>query len=171
MAYRSDVEALEARFQVLETELAQRVRERDDAARMLDEARRRAHADQIAADLAAGGPARRRRKRVLVAATSALVSLFAAAAIHLATRAHGRIEDEMLTKLAFYTDEMCTCTDKSCAEHVSEDMMRWGQQIERKARSVHLDDRMERRATELGRQLGECMKTAMGAQADAAPAP
>lgn len=64
MAYRGDVEALEARVAALSADLAQRVRERDEAAQLLAEARARAHAEAYLADLDAGGPARRRRKRL-----------------------------------------------------------------------------------------------------------
>src|SRR5258705_12719203 len=42
MSYRNDVDALAARKEALDTEVAQRTRERDETARILDDARTRA---------------------------------------------------------------------------------------------------------------------------------
>lgn len=97
MAYRDDAQALEARLAALTADVAARERERDEAARTLDEARARAHADAYLADLDAGGPARRRRKRIRIAALIAGLAIIVGGlfAYHFRARPDHRFEDAM----------------------------------------------------------------------------
>lgn len=163
MAYRGDVEALEARVAALTADLAERVRERDETARMLEEARARAHADAVIADLESGGPARRRRKRLRIAAMSAGIAMLVGGLLAYRARSHrvDRFEAAMHTFEQF-TDEMCQCKDSACAQHISDDMTRWATAMEKEWKPPpKLDEMQTKRATAVGQRMAECMVKAM----------
>ena len=126
MAYRDDISALEARVEALSTEVAERERERDDAARMLAEARERAHAESVMADLAAGGPAKRRRRRIRIATAFAVAMLLGGGITFFALRDSrpDRVAQAMKQFDAF-ADEMCLCKDATCVESVAGKMNAW----------------------------------------------
>lgn len=162
MAYRDDVGALEARVAALSADIAVRLRERDEAARLLDEARARAHAAAYIADLEAGGPARRRRKKVRIAAMLAGVAMIVGGGI-LALRPHhdDRFETTMRT-FEKYTDQMCACRDSACAMHVSDDMTHWAMTVQKEWQPTpKLDDAQMKRATAIGEHMAMCMTKAM----------
>ncbi|MBV8756539.1 MAG: hypothetical protein JO257_04670 [Deltaproteobacteria bacterium] len=162
MAYRDDVAALEARVAALSADLAVRERERDEAARLLAEARVRADADAYLADLASGGPARRRRKRLRIAALAAgLVMIVGGLFAYRARHHDDRFEREMRTFERF-TDEMCACKDNACAQHVSDDMTKWAQQVEKDWQPMpKFDEAQMKRANDMGMRMARCMQTAM----------
>jgi hypothetical protein len=164
MAYRDDVAALEARVAALSADLAVRMRERDDAARMLDEARARAHAEAFIADLESGGPARRRRKRLrIAAATAGLAMIVGGVLAYRASHHEHRFEDAM-RKLEQFTGEMCLCKDTACVNHVSDDMTRWGTAMQKEWQPPpKLDDAQMKRMTDVGTRMADCMAKAMSA--------
>lgn len=165
MAYRGDVEALEARVAALTADLAVRVRERDETARMLEEARARAHAEAFIADLESGGPARRRRKRLRIATMTAGIAMIVGGLLAYRARSHpvDRFEAAMHTFDQF-TGEMCQCKDAACAMHVSDDMTRWATSMQKEWEPPpKLDEAQMKRATEMGQRMGECMTKAMAA--------
>ena len=165
MAYRSDVQALEARVEALSVDLAERVRERDEAARMLDEARARASAEAYLADLDSGGPARRRRTRLRLAAMTAGLAMIVGGLLAYRARSHRdhRFEDTMRTFERF-SDEMCECKDSACVTHVSDDMTRWAMTIEKEWQPPpKLDSAQTKRATDIGQRMAWCMSKAMSA--------
>jgi hypothetical protein len=165
MAYRDDVQALQARVDALSADLATRVRERDEAARMLAEARARADAEAFLADLASGGPARRRRKRLRIAAIAAGFAMIVGGllAYRAWPRHEHRLEAAMRTFERF-TTEMCQCKDTACATHVSDDMTRWATAMQKDWQPPpKLDDAQIKRATELGQRMADCMTKAMTA--------
>jgi hypothetical protein len=167
MAYRGDVEALEARVAALTADLAVRMRERDEVARLLDEARARAHAEAYFADLQSGGPARRRRKRLRIAAIAASLAMIVGGLFAYRARSHrgDRLEDAMrvFEKL---TGEMCQCRDSVCATQVSDELTRWGTAMQKEWQPPpKLTEAQLKRATALGTRMGECMSKAMNGAA------
>lgn len=162
MAYRDDVSALEARLAALSADVAVRVRERDEAARMLDEARARANAEAYLADLDAGGPARRRRKRIRIAAMIAGLAMIVGGlfAVHLRPQRDHRFDDAMHT-FERLTNDMCQCRDNACAMRVSDDMTRWGTQLAKEWPQPKLDETQTKRANDMAMRLATCMQHAM----------
>ncbi len=161
MAYRSDVDALEARVKHLSAELAERERERDEAARMLAEARAKEQADQLAADYAAGGPQRRRRRRLTIAAAAAATLIAGLFAWRIAHRRHDSTE-RVLRRLDQFADQMCACPDAACMQHVSEAMASWAIAMEREGVPEHLDDATMKRAEAIAERVTKCTQKAMG---------
>jgi hypothetical protein len=162
MAYRDDVHALEQRVAALSAELAVRVRERDEAARMLDEARARAAADAYLADLATGGPARRRRTRLRIAATVAGLAMIVGGLFAYRARTHRDRLGEAMQQFEHFAGEMCQCRDSTCAMQVSDAMTRWGTAMQKEwTPPPKLDEATMKRATAIGTRLGDCMSKAM----------
>lgn len=168
MAYRNDVDALEARHRALEAELAERTRERDDVARMLSEARAREIEDAARIDAATGGPARRRRRRILLAATLVAMGMIAG----FGYRAHHHRCDRntrAMERFRALADEMCRCSDTSCATRVGDRMSSWASQAAPDApRPSRLDEATARRMTEIARRYTRCLTRAMTGSVEAA---
>ena len=163
MAYRDDVAALEARVAALSADLAVRQRERDDAARLLAEARARADADAYLADLASGGPARRRRKRARIAAAIAGVTMILGGvlAYRLTHPPRDRFDEAMRTFQGF-SDEMCACKDSACAQQVSDQMSKWAaEESKHWEPPPKMSEAQMKRATEVGEHMAQCMQRAM----------
>ena len=166
MVYRDDVSALEARLTTLESELAAKTRQRDDAARLVIEAKARARNDALAADWAAGGPQRRKKQRIALLVSSVMALT---AAVGLFVKYHGRVDPQQerleraIGQFEAFTDEMCECKDTQCAKAVSDRMSTWGMEM-----SKHdpipprdIDKATMDRISKIGTQLGECMQRAM----------
>ena len=75
-----------------------------------------------------------------------------------------QVEVAMQT-MARFRDEMCACTDTPCAQRVADAMTTWSQKVATEMGDTppKLTEEENRRATELGMQMGECMQKAMGA--------
>ncbi len=66
------------------------------------------------------------------------------------------------TAMNKFRGEMCACKDSACAQKVSEDMTRWGQQMAKEEPDPpKLTEEDTRRFTQLGEALGKCMQAAM----------
>jgi hypothetical protein len=128
--YRDDLAALEARYAALEAEVADRERARDEAARMLAEAKARARNEEAWADLVAGGPARRKQRAMMIGAVVAMAAI-GVGAVYLAKRRPSREkrEAEVLARFSGFTDRLCACADMACADKVQDDTMRWAQAL------------------------------------------
>src|SRR5437870_4155676 len=120
MAYRSEIDALQARLTTLEADLGERTRERDEVAHMLAEARARAQRE----DYEAAAPIRRRRWRIAIAAAVSLLALGIGIAALVMTRPtpHNRM-DQAIARIDQFGNETCQCGD--CAQKVSEAMTKW----------------------------------------------
>lgn len=164
MAYRNDVEALEARLAALDGEVAEQTRARDEAAALLAEARARAEMSGLAADWAAGGPMQRRRRRFRIAAGVALCSALCVALTAGIIRHHGTPNrgDQMLLQFAMFTGEMCACRDKTCVETTSNNMTQWSMQLANESQPPKIDDGTMKVAIQLGERMARCMSTATG---------
>jgi len=162
MAYRGDVEALEARVAALSADLAHRVRERDETAQMLAEARARANAEAYVADLDAGGPARRRRKRLRIAAMAAGIAMIVGGLLAYRARSHPDRFEEAMRTFDRFADEVCRCKDSACVTQVSNDMNRWGTQMAKEwGPDPKLDAGQMKRAMAIGERMGQCMSRVM----------
>ena len=84
---------------------------------------------------------------------------------------------EAMNKMGEFKDKMCACKDAKCAEGVSDELTKWSQEM---AKTMQQPPKMseadQKRAAEMGEQMGKCMQTAMGAGAapegsTAAPTP
>ncbi|HEY0484595.1 MAG TPA: hypothetical protein VGD37_44050 [Kofleriaceae bacterium] len=158
MVYRSDIEALEARYRALDAELAERTRARDEAAQLLAEARARARDDVRMADLAAGGPARRRRWR-RSAAMAVLAALVVMGIVGQRTASHQRAAgvQRMLDRYGELADKICACADRACVDKVTEELTSWAAQLSHDHLSARLDEPTLHRATEVARRMSDCM--------------
>jgi hypothetical protein len=128
VAYRSDIEALEARKAALDGELADRTRERDEVAAMLAEARAR----QAAALAALEMPSTRRACGVAQASILAcVIALFAALAVVRAIsdddRPSCRASSFSVGALEALADEACACKDAACGEAVARKLTAWSE--------------------------------------------
>jgi len=167
MVYRDDVGALEARLETLESELAAKTRQRDEAARLVIEAKARARNDALAADWAAGGPQRRRRQRIallvaMMMALTAAVGLF----WKLSTRTDPAQEQLHRAVVQFerYADEICACKDSQCVQGVSERMTTWATELAKQdphPDPKHVDQATMERMQGIGLRMSECMSSAM----------
>lgn len=73
---------------------------------------------------------------------------------------------EAMAKMAEFRDKMCACKDADCAKKVSDEMTQWSQEEASKAtreRPMMTEDD-QKKAIEIGTQMGECMQRAMGMQ-------
>jgi hypothetical protein len=65
-----------------------------------------------------------------------------------------------------FKDEMCQCQDAACAQRVSEEMTKWGEEQAKDAvEPPRMTDDESKAATEIGMKMGECMQRAMGVPA------
>jgi hypothetical protein len=161
MVYRNGIDALEARYRALEKDLAERTRERDEAARLLAEARERAHRDSVQADITSGGPERRRRHRIVFASILALLALIGAGIGYRAAKHHTR-RDEVLTRYAQFTDQICACSDAMCARDAISEFSKWAQDLQRDDEMTReLDRDAMKRAEAITDRLSPCITRVM----------
>jgi hypothetical protein len=72
----------------------------------------------------------------------------------------------VMEKMRGFTDGMCACKDKVCADKVQEGMSAWAQQVARDAGDKPSPTPTEaelKAMTEVGQRYGECMTAAMSA--------
>lgn len=66
-------------------------------------------------------------------------------------------------KMTELKDKMCACKDADCARKVSDEMTAWSQQHAKNQKDQKMSEADQKRASELGTQMGECMQKAMTA--------
>ena len=78
-----------------------------------------------------------------------------------------------MAKMSELKDKMCACKDPDCAKKVSDEMTAWSQQQGSKQKEpAKMSEADQKKATELGIAMGECMQKAMNTgSAAAAPVP
>jgi hypothetical protein len=148
MVYRNDVDALAARLTSIETELAERARERAEVANMLAEARAVDQAERSAFEH--GERRRRWVVRLVFGAVSLAIGAIGASLMLARPIGFKDREAAMLNRLHGYAYQACQCSDKPCADRVLEDMNRWTKAMsaaeQRQLRTLpgisHLDERM-----------------------------
>ena len=171
MTYRSDTDALEARLEVLEKDLTDRTRERDEVARLLAEARNTDAARRWLED----APRRRRRRKILFGVLASAVLI--AAAIMTLVRMHrdARLErnEQVLHQFEQFADEACACKDKACADKVTERVSKWGQEMAKD--HDYLDEKpdpeMVKRFEPVAERFSKCLTAAMSLETPAEKPP
>jgi hypothetical protein len=160
--FRSDLDALEARHAILEAEVADKVRARDEAARMLDEARARQRDEATTARHIPRAHALSRR-RVIFAMVGTM--MFALGLVLVARvddqreeRARGFRATRIMVELEAFTKQVCACRDVECTLQVNETMRAWRTE---RAIDRDIDGSDPRRAKKL-LELGERMATCAG---------
>jgi hypothetical protein len=86
---------------------------------------------------------------------------------------HARMFEAMAAMTRF-KDQMCQCTTSDCAQHVSDEMTKWGQaQAVDQTEPPNMTAEETKAFTELGEQMGKCMQKAMTVpdQTQAVPTP
>jgi hypothetical protein len=169
MAYRNDVDALEARLSAVQRDLDATTRDRDETARMLGEARDRVRNDDLAADYAAGGPQRRRRRRALITGAAAALAVIGGFATYKLTRpsASQRFE-QVFAQFTGFETAMCKCTNKQCADSVMDGVNKWATTIakEQPQKSSQPTEEQMKRMSTVAEQFGQCMTKAMSPPAE-----
>ncbi len=164
MAYRNDLDALEARLAAVQRDLDATTRDRDETARMLAEARDQVRNDDLAADYAAGGPQRRRRRRAVVIASAALLATVGGIATYKLTRPSSTYRFEaIIEQFIGFETAMCKCTDKRCADAVMEGLNHWSVEMakaEPTRAGTPTEAQMKQMQT-VAEHFGECMTKAM----------
>src|SRR5688572_32730574 len=122
--YRSDLEALAARHAALEAEVNDRVKQRDEAARMLEDARARQRAVDRAADFAAREPARRTRRTIVMMVTGlAVVAAFIGmASVRSKDNERERFYARVMVQFEKFANDACACKDSDCITALNERM-------------------------------------------------
>lgn len=164
MAYRNDVDALEARLSAVQRDLDATTRDRDETARMLDEARDRVRNDDLAADYASGGPLRRRRRRALIiGATAALATIGGFVTYKLTRPSAGEQFEAIFGQFVGFETAMCKCTDKQCADAVMDGVNKWATTLakEQPERSSQPTEEQMKRMSTVAEHFGQCMTKAM----------
>ncbi|MEO6772640.1 MAG: hypothetical protein ABI467_06405 [Kofleriaceae bacterium] len=71
--------------------------------------------------------------------------------------------DKAMSAMTKFRDEMCACTDSACAQRVSDEMTKWGQEEARNDQNPpKMTEDDVKRFTRLGEIMGTCMQKAMG---------
>jgi hypothetical protein len=140
MIYRNDVEALEARHRALETEVAERIRARDEVAHMLADARGRAQHEAAMIDHVVGR--RRGRRRMWFAcAMAVLIAIGCGIGYGLARSSGPDREQQMLDRYEGLVDDVCGCADEACAQKAMAEMAAWAQRVMEKGSPRKFDDK------------------------------
>lgn len=145
MAYRNDLEALAARHAALDAEIAERTRERDEAARLLAEAR----------DVTTAPPPRppARREQSVAMAVGIAVVVAMCAAIGLSMLRRPSAAEAMLAQYERFTSEACACTTRACADDVLRRLQVWSTRADApKPDATHV-----RRLEDMTRRLSACV--------------
>ncbi len=78
---------------------------------------------------------------------------------------------EALDKMDAFAKTMCECKDPACAQKVSDDITKWAEEMSKVYKEPpHMSEADQKRAAEIGEQMGKCMQQAMGGGSAAAPA-
>jgi len=152
-AYRNDIDALEARHAALEAEVADRTRERDEAARMLDEARGRA-----AVELREREAPLRRQRAIAIMIFLAVGSIMT---YGLYKRFHHESDGQkVLRKLEQYENKMCACANRACAEQINQELTNWITDYSKNA-DEKPDPELAKKAADIVTHYSECMTKLM----------
>jgi TonB family protein len=170
MAYRDDLAALEARKATAEAELLEKTRARDDAARLVEEARYLARAE--AAFTGNGHDSLRRTARRAVrwlgVAAVVIAGVGGLTAHSMSRPAMPPWIDLGIFQMAAYHRAMCGCTEleyprsSECVQRISDEMTRWGSAFATESpEPPKLDDSQTKRVMAIAQGMGACMQQAM----------
>jgi len=162
MVYRNDVEALEARHAALAAEVADKTRDRDEIAGMLAAARAR---DERERELLERPARRRRHRRAAVIAALAGLAVIAGIGTYRLTHPKRDRFAPVMAKMQEFADRMCACKTKDCAQHVSDDLTKWGQEMAQHAlKEDKPDEAVVKQFTTVVERFANCMTKTMMVQ-------
>jgi len=76
--------------------------------------------------------------------------------------ADGSSSERAYKRMAVFRDQFCACKDSACAQRVSDEMTKWGQEeAKNSSEPPRMTEEETKRFTELGEQMGQCMQKAM----------
>jgi hypothetical protein len=79
--------------------------------------------------------------------------------------------EEAMAAMHEFADKMCACKDSQCAEHVSDEMTKWSQEMSRRHNEMpRMTEKDTQEAAAIGERMGRCMQAAMSGSASA-PSP
>jgi len=69
-----------------------------------------------------------------------------------------------LEAMAGFRDKICACKDSACAQAVSDEMVKWSEQLAKEDNDgpPKMTEDQTKRATDIGEEMGKCMQAAMG---------
>jgi hypothetical protein len=76
---------------------------------------------------------------------------------------------DLLVQLDGFAEDMCACSDKACADAVSQEMTRWSTEITKEHSDLKPTDEEMQEATKVTEKLSKCMMQAMGYGAGGTP--
>jgi hypothetical protein len=76
-------------------------------------------------------------------------------------RGHSLIT-EALAKLEVFADEMCACTDRTCADGVSQEMAKWASEMKDEGQNIEPTEDEMKEVTRISEKLTSCTMQAMG---------
>ncbi len=158
MAYRNDLDALEARHAALEAEVAEGIRARDEAAHLLAEARAREDAN-AEADVE---PARRGPSLLAIAFGIGVVALIGGLT-RCGTEGTKTEGEDIVQTFERFATTMCACQTPVCAQQVSSEVTAWGQLTANGRPQLvdHADPRTQQHIIQIAHRLSRCMQRAM----------
>jgi hypothetical protein len=69
-----------------------------------------------------------------------------------------------MAKMQEFADKMCACKDAKCAQDVSDEMTKWGQEMSKEMdEPPKMSEEDTEKAMNIGKRMGDCMVKAMGA--------
>ncbi len=74
--------------------------------------------------------------------------------------------DDAVAKMKKFADDMCACKDKACAEKVTAEMVKYGEEMSKKQggkAEPAMSEAQTKELAESSKKMGECMTKAMGA--------
>jgi len=80
------------------------------------------------------------------------------------------LASEVLVEMNRFTNRMCTCTDKACADGINNEMTTWGTEIAKRTDAKTLDAAAQKQVADVMKRYSDCMVKAMTA-AKAPPPP
>jgi hypothetical protein len=77
--------------------------------------------------------------------------------------ADGSTMDKAMKQMKLYRDQFCACKDSACAQKVSDDMTKWGQEMAKDdVEPPKMSEEETKEFTAIGEEMGKCMQKAMG---------
>jgi hypothetical protein len=77
--------------------------------------------------------------------------------------AGGPKQNDLVATFRAFTDQMCACKDKACADKVQDDFTKWGTEMSKKMdRDERPDDETMKQLTDMMSRYADCMTKVMG---------
>lgn len=98
----------------------------------------------------------------MIAVSAALLATLAMSCSSKKGDGSGASRSEMVAKMSELRDRMCACKDLTCARKVSDEVTAYTRENAAAKKQNKLDEAATKEASEIGKQLQQCMTAAMG---------